>query len=111
MGAIEQKALLDPNSAEGMKVINDLHPDPPAEYSPPEAVPNNNWAPVPHITIDEVDGTIKRLGISKAPGPSGLGNYVYLLNAADEASEALAELGAVRICFLRVPLGGVLVKT
>ncbi|ESU40140.1 Reverse transcriptase, partial [Giardia duodenalis] len=48
-------------------VTHELHPEPPA-HDPPSKV-----EPIGHITKEEVTRAVKSMGLSKSPGPSGLG--------------------------------------
>ena len=48
-------------------MTHELHPEPPA-HDPPSKV-----EPISHITKEEVTRAIKSMGLSKSPGPPGLG--------------------------------------
>ena len=54
-------------------MTHELHPGPVEGYDPPPLEPTQNINPIGQITKEEVILAVKSMGLSKSPGPSGLG--------------------------------------
>ncbi|EFO64007.1 Reverse transcriptase [Giardia lamblia P15] len=92
MGLLSQRSLLNPDSPEGIRVAHELHPGPIEGYEAPVLQPTENMDLPARITEEEVVRAVKSMGLSKPPGPSGLGPAHWrVLIQAQGVPEALAQ--------------------
>ncbi|EFO65323.1 Reverse transcriptase/endonuclease, putative [Giardia lamblia P15] len=92
MGLLSRRSLLNPDSPEGIRVAHELHPGPIEGYEAPVLQPTENMDLPARITEEEVVRAVKSMGLSKSPGPSGLGPAHWrVLIQAQGVPEALAQ--------------------
>ena len=92
MGLLSQRSLLSPDSPEGIRVAHELHPGPLEGYEAPVLQPTENMDLPAKITEEEVVRAVKSMGLSKSPGPSGLGPAHWrVLIQVQGVPEALAQ--------------------